>query len=1016
MSVDAAVDELLQRWEQLRRQGQSPTAEELCGERTELLEDVRRQLRALAAMDHALDLDHCDPTVSMQDGDFASGVTSAAVEARYSPLRLHARGGIGEVFLARDEELHRDVALKRIQPSHAHYGPSRRRFLYEAEITGRLEHPGVVPVYGLGTDAAGQIVYAMRFIRGETVEQAIDRFHGRRQHDKVTSRQGEVDPAVALSFDSLLFRQLLQRFIAVCNTIGFAHSRGLLHRDLKPANIMLGDYGETLVMDWGMAKEIDKGKWIQGDKENENATLPVSLSSPDLTHPGGVVGTPAYMSPEQASGDAMLGPASDIHGLGATFYALITAQSPFQGDSIPGVVQRASRGEFSPPRQVIPEIPRPLEAICLKAMAHRPEDRYSTALELAADVDRWLAGEPVSAWPEPWPLRARRWMKRHRTWVLSGVAALLVALLSLAVATLLLTAANEREQKAKDLALKQRDRAQKNFRLAREAVEQMLSEVGASQLADVPGMEPVRHALLEKALRFNQQFLEDQNDDPEVRREAGLAYFRAGDIYQKLDRHQDAEAGFRKAMELSAALSSKFPDEAGHRYEHLRAQHRLGWMYSQLGRSSEADVLLAEAHAAGEKLVHEQPQAVSFADYLASICIDLGGLCHTQGRFDKAEALFKQARDVAGDLRKRAPAELAYRLRYATATTNLAVVYNDTDRLALAEESFRTTALDLQALVAERPKVAAYRVNLAMCWSNLAMVYDRLERREDCTSAIQKAIEVSETLVRDHPAVPRYQHDLNDYHMNAASDHLGAKRPAAALASVRKALDRALILARDYPDVTDFRVTIANAHSLLGTVHEEMEQPHEARTAFLEAVKRFEALVQAHSGHADYQSNLADVLADLGNLSRKEKNAAEARTWHEKSLEVRRRLMTQHAGVPRFYLAVAASERSLSRPVDAAATLEKCRSLRLDSPIHLFEVARGFAECIPLVGAGKSSLDAGERAARGRYADKAMQALQLAVKAGYKDAHKLEREPAFEPLRTRADFEALLPSLKSHSP
>ena len=129
-------------------------------------------------------------------------------------------------------------------------------------------------------------------------------------------------------------------------------------------------------------------------------------------------------------------------------------------------------------------------------------------------------------------------------------------------------------------------------------------------------------------------------------------------------------------------------------------------------------------------------------------------------------------------------------------------------------------------------------------------------------------------------------------------------------------------------------------------------------------MQRFEALVRAHSGHADYQSNLADVLADLGNLSRKEKDTAEARTWYEKSLEVRRRLMTRHSDVPRFHLAVAASQRDLGRPADAAATLEKCQSLRLDGPIQ-FEVARGFAQCIPLVGAGKTSLDASEVADRG---------------------------------------------------
>jgi serine/threonine protein kinase len=155
---------------------------------------------------------------------------------RYEILRLHAKGGIGEVFVALDKELHREVALKKIRPQDEGDTACLGRFVQEAEITGGLEHPGIVPVYGLGEYSDGRPCYAMPFIQGQTLADAIRKFHS-------------ADSSVTL-------RSLLGRFVAVCNAVAYAHNRGVLHRDLKPANIMLGKYGETLVLDWGLAKPV----------------------------------------------------------------------------------------------------------------------------------------------------------------------------------------------------------------------------------------------------------------------------------------------------------------------------------------------------------------------------------------------------------------------------------------------------------------------------------------------------------------------------------------------------------------------------------------------------------------------------------------------------------------------------------------------------------------------------------------------------------------------------------------
>jgi serine/threonine protein kinase/Tfp pilus assembly protein PilF len=373
--------------------------------------------------------------VRAPDGSSAvgTGLTAAISSAsRFRPLRLHAEGGLGEVHVAQDCELHREVALKRIRDEYADDPDSRHRFLREAEITGGLEHPGIVPVYGLGQSADGRPYYAMRFIQGNSLKQAIERFH---QAEGPKRDPGE---------RTLALRELLGRFVAVCNAVAYAHSRGVLHRDLKPDNVMLGPYGETLVVDWGLAKPVAKSgepeaSATQGAEPGVSATAaeqaPLRPTVPGGAQPsqeGQVMGTPAYMPPEQAAGRLdQLGAASDVYSLGATLYCLLTGQAAFENSTGWRILEKVCRGEFPPPHQIKSTIPRPLAAICSKAMALKPADRYASARALADDIEHWLADEPVSAWPEPLTMTAGRWMRRHKAIASGTAAAVLVGLIAL---------------------------------------------------------------------------------------------------------------------------------------------------------------------------------------------------------------------------------------------------------------------------------------------------------------------------------------------------------------------------------------------------------------------------------------------------------------------------------------------------------------------------------------------------------------------------------------------------------
>jgi serine/threonine protein kinase len=360
------------------------------------------------------------PISYSKENEFGAPITGP----RYSILRPHARGGLGEVFLARDETLQREVAIKELGSDRQNSSEMQARFLREARITASLEHPGIAPIYSLGTHPDGRIFYAMKFLRGHSLSHAIHAFHEKGEGTQDSASTPKRPARSRYAHGNSEFRQLIQVMVSVCKTINYAHIRGVIHRDIKPQNVMLGNYGETIVLDWGLAKAAGLQEVAAVSPEGRDPSQPEIIEAIDadnITMDGAVMGTPAFMSPEQACGQhTILTHYIDVFSLGATLYQLLTGSPPYARDkngtkdgNFADMLERAKHAAFLPPCTVSKSIPRALASICLKAMQLRPEDRYQTAQDMADDLERWLAGEPVSVHQPTWleRLKAFNWRR-----------------------------------------------------------------------------------------------------------------------------------------------------------------------------------------------------------------------------------------------------------------------------------------------------------------------------------------------------------------------------------------------------------------------------------------------------------------------------------------------------------------------------------------------------------------------------------------------------------------------------
>jgi eukaryotic-like serine/threonine-protein kinase len=746
METETRVDELLDRWELMRDHGTPLTIDELCADCPELAPEVRRRIEVLEALGSAIDTRVQEPRLTAGHRDRLQPEISHAT-AVYRTSSYHAQGGLGVVFTAHQEELDRTVALKRIRPDKQRE-VSRRRFLREAALTARLQHPGIVPVYGLGQDQSGPF-YTMPLIRGQTLHEAINAFHG----DELESR----DP----SRRRLRLRGLLQQFVTICNTVAYAHDQGVVHRDLKPSNIMLGPYGETLVMDWGLAKRIGGDETASDGGEDAPSPSP---SSEDVTATGEVLGTPQYMSPEQAKGEPA-GPASDIFSLGLVLYAILIGKSAFDESGLRGLerLKAVREAAIVPPRRRDANLSRALEAICLKSLAARSEDRYAGARALAEDVTRWLADEPVTAWQEPVAVKARRWARRHRSTFAAAVVALIASVIGLGAVAAVQARANDKLQRSDEqtkAALQQSEASRKQA----EAVTDFLVEAFRSPDPGQDGRQVKVADVLERAVkRLDQEFAGSQATRGALLHTLGVTsmglglYDRALSILTTAVAVREAALGARHPETLSSrdqlavayTRAGKISEAIGeaeetlklrdatlgpHHRDALASRGHLAMAYWFAGRTPEA-IALFEASLAQVEAVfgHHDRSTLTWRNNLAAAYVEVG-------QTSKAIELHKVTLALReATLGPDHPDTLQSR-------GNLAIAYQEAGRTTDAIAMYEATIPRRDAVLGpDHPEALASRVNLGNSYVNAGRILDAVEMFAETLRRIESKLRP------DHP-------------------------------------------------------------------------------------------------------------------------------------------------------------------------------------------------------------------------------------------------------------------------
>jgi serine/threonine protein kinase len=737
-----------------RARGEKPTPQEYLNR---FPEEATRVEMAFREIDSAPELEEAAPQEVASDqyarptvSWLASAVeqllmptdsSPAGCQERYTLIRLLAEGGFGQVWLARDRELGREIALKRLRSGTATSLMAQARFLREARVTGQLQHPGIAPVYDLARTVDGQeSFYTMRFISGRTMSQAAREYHGAR-------KAGNLDP--------LALRELLAAFVGICQVIAYAHSHGVIHRDLKGNNIALGEYGEVMVLDWGLAKvlgesETDGSHTPQSQAQDQSpgqrgrvtATGDDDADSDHETAWGEILGTPSYMSPEQAMGRPdLVTYASDIYGLGAILYEILTGRPPYRGRKHE-VLRKVVDEPPEPPRALVPDIPAALSSICMKCLEKAPESRYASAADLAKDVQLYLADEPVTAFQEPWATKARRWLSRHRTLAVASTATLLVGTVILSIALVSLQAA--------------RKKAERNLGVAKQAVDRSLTAFADDPRLRAVGLEQFRREILALATNFYEIFAQEQSGDPRLEVERGNQFVNYAKITEELGEASESVPLSQRACSIFEALVRREPTSLEYWEGLARARDSLGGNYNACHQPSQARAALESVVKIWQRLATEHPGRVEYR-YQTAVSLNRLARILWFGLKDSSvcEQVLGQSLPLCQRLVTERPDRPEHRNEHAQALLLTGKVRSSAN-LSEAERLFEQALSIREQLAAAEPDNLEYQSNLVDTCVLIAADYSNARKPDQVKALYAKVREISRRMAREHPDVARF--------------------------------------------------------------------------------------------------------------------------------------------------------------------------------------------------------------------------------------------------------------------
>lgn len=718
--------------------------------------------------------------------------TTAATSARFVDLRFFRAGGLGALYSARDEALHREVLVKFMNERCAAEPELIAQFQIEAEITSRLDHPGIVPVYGAGKDERGRPFYVMRLVHGRELTEAIREFHA-----PASARRAPLD-RVTLCV-------LLEHLANVCNTTAYAHHVGIIHCDLKPANIMIGKYGETFVLDWGLAASFERSSTFVVPGE---ATVR-PRSGPSGSHSGRRGGTYGYISPEQLAADGPIGPASDVYSLGATLYEILTGQPPFQG-SDPDVREKIRLGRFAPPREREPALCPRLDAICRKALALDPLDRYATAKLLADDLMRWMRDEAIAARPDTSLERLARAARRHRVLTAALLASLVTILIALAWTDRSRRMAEHERQlreKAEQLRAVEEDAlAAQQFSVttALDTFEDLCRPLANGELSNLGVFRP----LVAKIEQFTAVYLERFEQVEAMRLHTGRVFELRGTV-SRVYSHDTSQAleDLRRAEAIYRGLPTS--DEADSPRELRLALVRLnqGRLLLQRDEYDAARRALASSVETLRRLLKSQGESPTLLRHLAEAHHGLGeveldrpaegaarsaALLEAENQFDRGKELRERlVADSSGDDRRNHERDLARSLGYLG---DLYLAQGDVRRAADAYEQSKTLR---EGLWIANPHDPEQRFQYARGLANFGYLELGFRGRiDEALLGLVKAEELQRKLTDDFDEVENFWIDLGSTEEMLAelrlfAAHRHPDQAAALRTACREATERA---------------------------------------------------------------------------------------------------------------------------------------------------------------------------------------------------------------------------------